>query len=312
MPFGVIPSVSDTPITQSVGGDSGTTQPVISGVDEYLLSRVIQDSLSGGSTGNALLREPKKITESERIPLWGTTLGPGVPYKSSVTITPAVRKSIEDFEGEYAEKVEDPAFQRWLSDRAWSMGWPTLIDSESGLFDYATGARFWSWLGNLVASNPTVAEGTTPEQYADARYAAAGGDQARDDAYAAATKVEEQNPITTLTQRSSTTIPGAVAEAGVDQLARALLGRMASDKELSRYRNTINKFLADNPSVSVTTRDATDPDNVKMTTETQQGASASDAFNVLEQRLSRGSEGRAFSVGKMLETAFLMAGSQEG
>ena len=103
------------------------------------------------------------------------------------------------------------------------------------------------------------------------------------------------------------TMNKAAAEGAVDQLARGLLGRMANDTELAKYRKQINAFLKSNPNVRTEVQDATDPSNIKVTSSEKAGATPTDAASVLEMKLRRGSEGMAFNVGQMFEEALARA-----
>lgn len=115
-------------------------------------------------------------------------------------------------------------------------------------------------------------------------------------------------PITTEKHVSRTTINPLAANAATDQMAQALLGRMATKKEMARYRAVMNGILKSNPTVSTVRRDATDPYNVKVTTTTKDGASAADAQAAAQMRMQRSSEGMAFNAGKMFEQALRMMG----
>ncbi len=115
-------------------------------------------------------------------------------------------------------------------------------------------------------------------------------------------------PNTTEKHVSRTTINPLAANAATDQMAQALLGRMATKKEMARYRAVMNGILKSNPTVSTVRRDATDPYNVKVTTTTKDGASAADAQAAAQMRMQRSSEGMAFNAGKMFEQALRMMG----
>lgn len=116
------------------------------------------------------------------------------------------------------------------------------------------------------------------------------------------------DPITTQTSVDTTTISKAAAYAAADQIAQALLGRMASRKEMARARGVMNKLLAGQPTVNKVTRDATDPNNIKVHSSTKAGASPSDAADAYRMQVQRSSEGMAFNAGKMIETAMRMMG----
>lgn len=226
--------------------------------------------------------------------------------------------TVDEFAVEYTKKVQDPAFREWEQQRAWALGYGTLIDPTTKSFDVAKGQAFWGYLGSLVGQNPAVAEKMTPEQYADLAFYKAGGTDAYEEHRKAQEEIdqqeEERNPISTSTSTSTNyvRVTPEAAEAAVDQLARSLLGRMASDTELARYRKQINAFLKANPSVSKsTTVSNSDTQTSETTTTSHTGASASDAYNALQMRISRGSEGRAYEVGKMFEEALSKMASRE-
>jgi hypothetical protein len=207
------------------------------------------------------------------------------------------------FEGEYAKNIENPGFESWLVTRGWAFG-RNLI-TKDGRFNASAGREFWNWLGEVVSKNPETQKSVTPEQYADGRYQGLGGDAAFQQAGGAAAAAAT-NPIHTSTSRSVSynTMPGQAAEAAVDELARGLLGRMASNKELARYRKQINGFLKANPSISTSTSVSNSDTNTTTSSSTSKsGATPSDAVNILEMRMRRGSEGMAFNAGKMIEDA---------
>lgn len=232
------------------------------------------------------------------------TLRAGYQREDKTVYKPA---ALDDYSGEYWTKVNDDKFQLWMRQRASIFG-VDLLDKD-GRFDYLKGAQVWAQFGSIVASNAQLRSTMTPEQWADMQYQKVGGDNAfaaYQEALAAESAAAQRNPITTTTETAYTTMNKGAAEAQVDQLARALLGHLATEKQLAHYRGVINSFLRANPSVRTTTTDATDPDNVKVTSKTKDGASAQDAVNMLEMKLRRGSEGMAFNAGKMIEDALAM------
>lgn len=115
-------------------------------------------------------------------------------------------------------------------------------------------------------------------------------------------------PITSQTNVNTVTMSREAAYAAADQIAQALLGRMASNKEMAIARKAMNRVLAKNPTKTTTTRDATDPDNVHVSTHTSEGASPSDAADFYRMQVQRSSEGMAFNAGKMIEQAMRMMG----
>jgi accessory colonization factor AcfC len=197
----------------------------------------------------------------------------------------------------------DPTFRDWLSRRSLIVFGKDLYD-EKGQFDTLAGEQAWTQFGVWTAANPDIQESVTPEKYADMLYNTYGGDAAYDRLMEEKAKAnEKENPITRRTTVSSMTMNKQAAEAAVDDLARGLLGRMASGAELARYRKQINAFLKANPNVRTEVQDATDPNNIKVTSNEKAGATPTDAANVLEMKLRRGSEGMAFNVGQMFEEA---------
>lgn len=218
---------------------------------------------------------------------------------------PPVTKPYSQYSAEFQEKLlEDPiGFQKWLSSRAAAFN-VDLIDKD-GNFDVKGGENFWSYIGGLVAMNPTLRSKMMPETYADQRYLQMGGDAAYE-AYLQTKAVAKDNPIYTSTSSSTSynLMPDQAAEAAVDQLASSLLGRMASEKEMNRYRKQINAFLKANPSKSSSTTVSNSDTNTSDTTSTSKsGASPSDALAILEQKIKRGSEGMAFNAGQLIESA---------
>lgn len=218
--------------------------------------------------------------------------------------------SPEEFAGEFLKRLyddENKKFEQWVIQRAWATTGSAPLDSD-GRFSIPKALDWWKNLGATIAASPGIRDDMTPEQWADSIYQQVGGDDAFQQ-YADASGIgtdEEQNPITTQTNVYRTKANPEVVNARADELAQALLGRMASKAELARYRKTINSFLAKNPTVQTMTTDRTDPDNVKMTSSVKEGASTADALSVLEMKMRRGSEGMAFNAGKMIEDAMMM------
>lgn len=209
--------------------------------------------------------------------------------------TVAARSStLDDYLAEYAEKILDPQFRAWIARRAWL----DVNDPDLAAKAYST----WQRAGQMVGANPTLRGSMTPETWLDKEYELAGGDKQYDALVAAQQKEEEEpNPITTTTQTQTYRITGAQAKAIVDDLSQALLGRMASGDELQRARSAMQRLLT--PTQTTTVTDATDPENVQVTTDTQAGVGPGDAADILRRRMQRSSEGMAFSAGKMFEQA---------
>jgi dsRNA-specific ribonuclease len=158
-----------------------------------------------------------------------------------------------------------------------------------------TGNALWVNAGEFVAANPQLRLSKTPEQWLDMQYQMAGGDAA----YEAA--IAEQNPITHNRQVSTYSVNAATAQAMINNMSEALLGRMASDSELKKARAAVQKLLT--ATVTDTTTDATDPSNTRTTQHTKAGVGPSEAQALLEMRMKRGSEGMAMNVGQMFEQA---------
>lgn len=257
----------------------------------------------GGSDGPPLtvLRTVKTVKPVANPNYWrgrtGAFVGAG-PIPGPASITRDKPMPLESYYGEYAEKIQDSAFRDWLQKRATVL---TGMDPEDPRF-LTTGYSLWKTAGDMVAANPKLAKSMKPEAWLDQQYKLAGGDALYDSILAEATKVEEKpNPITTQTHTQTYTITAAAAQAAIDDMSQALLGRMASGSELKRARAAMQKLLT--PTVTRTTTDATDPENVKMTSSTKAGVGPSEARSILQMRMQRGSEGMAFNAGKMFEAA---------
>lgn len=289
--------------------------PSTNSVGDDILNQAGGDpSIAGFAAGNVLRRD-------NPFTYYNSTTGkfeeniPGehsyYAFRPAETMAAVAGVSLDAYKGEYWTSVSNPdaakrtQFQTWLAKRAAVVFGVDLI-KDDGSFNLAAGQDVWNNFGNATASNQDLAKNITPEDFANMMYSQKGGDATYDKYIATAAQEEEAakvNPITTFTQTSYTTMNKGTAEAQVDQLARGLLGHLATDKQLARYRGIINSFLKANPSVSTTTRDATDPNAVKSTTHTKEGASGADAVNMLEMKLRRGSEGMAYNAGSMIETA---------
>lgn len=220
-----------------------------------------------------------------------------VPYTTSQK-----RATEEEYYAEYVEKMlNDDAQRSWWARMAIGLGFVNYDpNSPFGVTedDFIRGGvrQLWEEAGNAVRMTPTLNR-LTPEEWVQGLYNANAGQQRYDAAKAAA------SPIVTNTQVSTTTIDKAQADAYADQVAMSVLGRMATDAELKKARAAMNKMLAANPTVTTQTIDRTDPANVKTTSHTQAGTSASDAAAAYEMKMRRSSEGTAFTVGKGIEGA---------
>lgn len=215
--------------------------------------------------------------------------------------------SLDDYNAEFIAKAhDDPDFRKWVTQRAWA--WGTNVISQDGTFNQNAAFSWWVTLGERVAMNPSIRDSMTPEEYADGIYMRMGGDEAF--AQSPAGIMFESGttdpPITTSTSTETAEYNPEEIEAGIDDLAKRLLGRMASDRELARYRQTIRNFIMNNPTIRTVTTDRTDPLNVKETSEVQAGATAASALGVLGSQIERGSEGSAYRAGKMLEEAMML------
>ena len=251
-----------------------------------------------------VLRSPR--TEY-KIPYGATNPYAGAPAKgyTSGINAPTVggASTLDLYAAEYQKRIlddKDGTFKDWLSKRAAVLFGKDLYD-EKGQFNMLEGGNVWAQFGAYTSANPYLQESLTPEQYADQMYEQNGGDTTYD-AWTAE-KEKANNPIRRRTETYTSTMNPEAAEAAVDDLARALLGRMGSSKELERYRKQINAFLKSNPTVRTSIEDSTDPANVVASTVTKEGASPQDALSVLEMKMRRGSEGMAFNVGQMFEEA---------
>lgn len=313
----------DTPSTGPANSQSGSTREAIiaameaAGIDPAAVGAGAASAANVGASAYQATKSASSSGEPEVLrsrQTWDIpkayndrgdlTLRAGYQREDKTVYEPA---TVDDYSGEYWTKVNDEKFQLWMRQRASIFG-VDLLDKD-GKFDLLKGAQVWAQFGTIVASNAQLRSTMTPEQWADMQYQKSGGDAAftaYQEALAAQGAAAEVNPITTTTETAYTTMNKGAAEAQVDQLARALLGHLATESQLARYRGVINSFLKANPTVRTTTRDATDPDNVKITSKTKDGASAQDAVNMLEMKLRRGSEGMAFNAGKMIEDALAM------
>ena len=211
------------------------------------------------------------------------------------------------YEAEYWEQaIKDPAKRMWLAKRAIMLGFAKYDPKSEWLVSedaFTKGGvyQMWKQAGDIVQMNPTLNQ-MTPEEYLDSMYGRLGGDQGLQTGIDSA-KAAEPNPIQKTTQVSKYSMSSEQAAAIADQVATAALGRMASEGEMAKARKAMNRLMAANPTVSTTVSDATDPDNVKVSTNTKAGVGPDDAAAAYEMKLKRSSEGMAFNVGKLMETA---------
>lgn len=240
-------------------------------------------------------------------------------YKRGMTASRRMA-SMGDYQQEFFQKWDDPKFRQWFTTRAVAAG---IVPQSRTIDDYWNA---WNKLGESVAG--MVGWSGTPEQYLEfiasgkkltpqeIDAAMAKGSQLIDPATgkpygstSGAPGAEPVNPISTTTSTSVASLNPLAANAAVNDLAKALLGRMPSKAELRRYRRAMNGILSSNPTVTTTTTDQTDPNNVKVSTRTKDGASAQDAVAAMQDRIEQSSEGRAFGVGKAFEDALRMMGN---
>ena len=305
-----------------VPSQGASAQPSSGGVDAYV-AQLLAEGLAGASSGTTVRRWTGPYTSSHVEPSrvqTNTRTGAKRPIRGSAVVTTSSKKytdsSVEEFAAEFWDRWQDNNFRTWLTSRLVATG--RTKAGETGPQE-AFGA--WVQLGEETAKSSGWTG--TPEQLLDF-YAT--GSRLSADAIEEAMKRGDlvtlpdgttvdpngpwQNPIQSVTRTSTASINQSTANMSVDDLSRNLLGRMASEKELSRYRDAINGWLEQNPTVETTTTDSTDPDNVQQTTSVEDpGMSAQDALNRLEFKMRRGSEGMAFNVGKMFEDALRMMGS---
>jgi hypothetical protein len=280
--------------------------------------------LAGASSG-ATAASSGDSWPNTQIPRYGTYRPPsrnvGTNYVGGFSPVPRPHTvAASQYMQEFYEKWEDPNFQTWMMSRAIASG---QVSGKDGTYqDYL---NLWEAAGKAVASGNWA---KTPEQYIE--WIASGQSvTAREVAKAIASGepildanglpilpgVGENapvNPITTHRSTSSATINREAAYAAADQLSMQLLGRMATKAEMRKARGVMNKLLAANPTVSTTTTDQTDPNNVVSTTDTTDGMSAEDAQAALAMKIRRSSEGTAYTVGTMFEDAMRILAGQEG
>lgn len=204
-----------------------------------------------------------------------------------------VGSTLSSFIGEYSNLMRKDSFQEWMRKMTTVLGGGISEDRPGDLLQ--KGQNLWEFAGKMVAANPTLRRSMTPEEWLEQQYEMAGGD-------ALYKKIKaESNPITHERTVQTQTVTTAQAQAFIDDMSNALLGRLANDAELKRARKAVQRLMT--PTVTNTTRDATDPANVQVTSKTKTGVSASDAAEVLAMRMRRSSEGTAFRAGTMFNDA---------
>lgn len=211
------------------------------------------------------------------------------------------------YEAEYWEKaIKDPEQRLWLARRAIMLGFAKYDPKSEWLVsedDFTRGGvyQMWKQAGEIVQMNPTL-NSMTPEEYLDSMYGRFGGDQGLDAKMSEARK-QIPDPIQTTKQVSKYSMSSEQASAVADKVAEAVLGRMASKGEMAKARKAMNALMAANPTVTTTVSDSTDPNNVKVTSNTKAGVGPGDAADAYEMKMKRSSEGMAFNVGKLMESA---------
>lgn len=232
-----------------------------------------------------------------------TTAQTGAFETSSSGAVPTLA-DLDAYDGEYASRLNDADFRSWMTRMA-TVLWGMDPTKDADLLD--KGFSLWQYAGKMVGANPSLRDSVKPEEWLETQYRLTGGDQLYEKYLALAKKnAQEPPPITTETSTQTYSITAAQAQGIADDMSRQLLGRMASDAELKKARGAMQKLLT--ATVTKTTTDRTDPYNVKVSSSTQAGVGPQDAAAILEMRMRRGSEGMAFSAGKMFEEALLKMG----
>lgn len=217
------------------------------------------------------------------------------------------RLNAQLYEAEYWEKaIKDPEKRLWLARRAIMLGFAQYDPKSDWLVSEDAFTRggvyqMWKQAGEIVQMNPTL-NSMTPEEYLDSMYGRFGGDQGLD-AKMAEERKAIPDPIQTTKQVSKYSMSTEQASAVADKVAEAVLGRMASKGEMAKARKAMNALMAANPTVTTTVSDSTDPNNVKVTSNTKAGVGPGDAADAYEMKMKRSSEGMAFNVGKLMESA---------
>lgn len=286
----------------------------------------VNSVLDGQGSGDA------RTTQTQTEP-YVRRLGKGAAYRtgghvlddSGRKVAPTLHApktaTVSSYQQEFIEKWQDPKFKSWFVSRAVAAG---LVSNPAtaSIDDYWTA---WNAVGTKAASMPGWSG--TPEQLLE--FMASGKQFGPDSVKSAIAKGEALidpltgqpygnasgvtaaavNPIQTSTSTSYASINPLAARSAINDLSKALLGRMATNAEIARYRKAMNGILKSHPTVTTTTTDATDPNNVKTSSSTKDGASATDAVNAMQDRVEQSSEGRAFGVGKAFEEALRMMGN---
>ena len=198
--------------------------------------------------------------------------------------------TLSSFVGEYANLMQKGSFREWMLKMTTVLGGMGPETKPGALL--TAGQNLWEFAGKMVAANPVLRRSMTPEEWLEQQYELAGGD---------AVYEKVKSPITRETTTYTQTVTSAQAQAFIDDMSEALLGRLANDAELKRARKAVQKLMT--PTVTTSVRDATDPANVRSTSHTKTGVSASDAADVLAMRMKRSSEGTAFRAGNMFNDA---------
>jgi hypothetical protein len=299
----------------------GATNPTLPG--GINLDQIAAQQILAGAVGDA--KEELTVLRPGKGPARNSNPG---PYGLGRRLTPAeqanlrkptkVTAPLSSYNAEFFTRWSNPNFQTWITSRMAALG----VKDRS----VENARNFWVAYGEQTSKAPGFKG--TPEQYIE--YMANGGryvqsSQVEADMANGAMAIDPAtglpvdgmsgvegepwvNPIQKQTTVSRTTINAADANAAVDEFSRALLGRMATEKEMGRLRKVMGKYLSAHPDVRTEVRDATNPDDVRTTVNTKAGASAADAQKVVEMQMRRGSEGMAFNAGKMFEDALRMMG----
>lgn len=272
------------------------------GFDANALADLSLGSFSSASDDPPVLRG----TDKWKVP-YGGAADPRlrVETDSNRVATTERTKPLTGFNAEFFERWSDPNFQTWLTSRMTALG----------AKDVSTQSAYTFWVNSGEQTQKARGTQWTPEQYIE--YMANGGrlrtvDEVNADiaSGSALLGVDGQSltpsPITTQTSVSTANMNAKAAAAAIDQIAQGVFGRMASKAEMKRFSGAINKMLRENPTVVTSTRDETNPNDVKVTNSEKAGLSPSDATQVMEMRMRRSSEGMAFGAGKMIEDALRM------
>jgi hypothetical protein len=266
-------------------------------------------ALFWGPNSGALQALPGATGASLDILRRRNTVPPGVHQNQpSQWVGKTTKKAnAQQYEAEYWEEaIKDPEKRMWLAKRAIMLGFAKYDPTSQWMvaedaFTKGGVYQMWKQAGEIVQMNPTLNQ-MTPEEYLDSMYGRLGGDQGLQTGIDSA-KAAEPNPIQKTTQVSKYSMSTEQAAAIADQVATAALGRMASEGEMAKARKAMNRLMAANPTVSTTVSDSTDPNHTKVSTNTKAGVGPDDAAAAYEMKMKRSSEGMAFNVGKLMETA---------